>query len=180
VDFQHSFYQSAWYKKSPSGQDDSIEIDKVIAETINIMGQQAERNGLRLTLNVAPQLPRIHADSRRVRQILLNLISNSIKFTPEGGEIKISAAIRNGELVLTIADTGIGMSADDIPKALTRFGQIDSRLSRKYDGTGLGLPLSKRLVELHGGVLEIESIVGTGTTVTVRFPSDRVDQLKVA
>jgi signal transduction histidine kinase len=161
-------------------QDDSIEVDKVIAETINIIGQQAERNGLRLILNVAPQLPRIHADSRRVRQILLNLVSNSIKFTPEGGEIKISAAINDGELVLTIADTGIGMSADDIPKALMRFGQIDSRLSRKYDGTGLGLPLSKRLVELHGGTLEIESIVGTGTIVTVRFPSERVDQLKVA
>jgi signal transduction histidine kinase len=161
-------------------QDDSIEIEKVIAETLNIMGHQAERNGLNVILNLAPHLPRIHADSRRVRQILLNLISNAIKFTPEGGEIKISAAIKNGELVLIIADTGIGMSADDIPKALTRFGQIDSRLSRKYDGTGLGLPLSKRLVELHGGVLEIESVVGAGTTVTVRFPSDRVDQLKVA
>jgi signal transduction histidine kinase len=126
-------------------------------------------------------LPRIQADSRRVRQILLNLISNSIKFTPEGGEIKISAGMTDGEVTLTIADTGIGMSADDIPKALTRFGQIDSRLSRKYDGTGLGLPLSKRLIELHGGTLAIDSIVGTGTTVTIRFPRERiVDHLKVA
>ena len=87
----------------------------------------------------------------------------------------------DGELTLTIADTGIGMSADDIPKALTRFGQIDSRLSRKYDGTGLGLPLSKRLIELHGGTLAIDSVVGAGTTVTIRFPRERiVDHLKVA
>ena len=162
-------------------QDDAIEIEQIISETVKMIGQQAERGGLRLIQDLPPQLPRIHADSRRVRQILLNLISNAIKFTPEGGEIKISANITDGELTLTIADTGIGMSADDIPKALTPFGQIDSRLSRKYDGTGLGLPLSKRLIELHGGTLAIDSVVGAGTTVTIRFPRERiVDHLKVA
>ena len=162
-------------------QDDVVEIDHIITETVKMIGQQVKRGSLHLIQDLPPQLPRIHADSRRVRQILLNLISNSIKFTPEGGEIKISAGMTDGELILTISDTGIGMSADDIPKALTRFGQIDSRLSRKYDGTGLGLPLSKRLIELHGGTLAIDSVVGAGTTVTLRFPRERVvDHLKVA
>jgi two-component system cell cycle sensor histidine kinase PleC len=155
-------------------QDDEIDIAKVITDTVAIIGQQAERGKLRLTLDLAQPLPSVRADSRRLRQILLNLISNSIKFTPEGGEVKISALGDSEGVVLIVADTGIGMSADDIPKALTRFGQIDSRLSRKYDGTGLGLPLSKRLAELHGGSLEIESVVGHGTTVTVRLPRERV------
>jgi len=155
-------------------REDTIDIAKTVAETIVIISQQAEQNGLRLSVDVAPSLPPVRADDRRLRQILLNLISNSIKFTPEGGEVKISAAADDGGVILVVADTGIGMSADDIPKALARFGQIDSRLSRKYNGTGLGLPLSKRLAELHGGSLEIASTVGAGTTVTVRLPRERV------
>jgi signal transduction histidine kinase len=160
-------------------QDDVVEIAKVVSETVRMIGQQAEQNGLRLLLDLAPDLPRIHADSRRLRQILLNLISNSIKFTPGNGEIKISAAFDGDDLVLAVADTGIGMAAEDIPTALSRFGQIDSRLSRKYDGTGLGLPLSKLLVELHGGTLTIESTVGSGTTVMIRFPRERMADLEL-
>lgn len=160
-------------------QDDVVDIAKIIAETVAMISQQAERNDLHLSLDLTPQLPRLHADSRRLRQILLNLISNSIKFTPDGGEIKVSAAVDDGDLVLSVTDTGIGMAAEDIPTALMRFGQIDSKLSRKYDGTGLGLPLSKRLVELHGGTLTIESVLGSGTKVTIRFPRERIVGLEL-
>jgi signal transduction histidine kinase len=155
-------------------QDDTVDIARTIADTVAIIGHQVEHNGLRLTVDIAQPLPLVRADDRRLRQILLNLIANSIKFTPEGGDVRISASADADGITLAVADTGIGMSADDIPTALDRFGQIDSRLSRKYDGTGLGLPLSKRLAELHGGSLEIASTVGVGTTVSIRLPRERV------
>jgi signal transduction histidine kinase len=97
-----------------------------------------------------------------------------VKFTPRGGEIRVTVSRRGAGLTIAIADTGIGIAAQDIPRALERFGQVDSSLSRKYEGTGLGLPLSKRLMELHGGRLDIESVVGSGTTVTITFPAERL------
>ena len=116
----------------------------------------------------------MRADEKRLRQILLNLLSNAVKFTPSGGTVSASATVHNSGLDIVIADTGIGMKSEDIPRALERFGQIDSTLARKYEGTGLGLPLAKHLIELHGGTLKIESTVGTGTTVTVSLPHDRL------
>jgi two-component system, cell cycle sensor histidine kinase PleC len=86
----------------------------------------------------------------------------------------VAVSRRGAGLTIAIADTGIGIAAQDIPRALERFGQVDSSLSRKYEGTGLGLPLSKRLMELHGGRLDIESVVGSGTTVTITFPAERL------
>lgn len=127
----------------------------------------------KLTFDLAPPLPHqfIHADPVKARQILLNLLSNATKFTPEGGTISLFAEqTEGGFLDLVVADTGIGMSADDIPIALAPFGQVDSRLARKYEGTGLGLPLTKILTELHGGQLLIESRPGAGTKMTVRMP----------
>jgi signal transduction histidine kinase len=159
-------------------QDESVDISTIVSETVKMIGQQAERNGLHLFLELAPGLPLIHADSRRLRQVLLNLMSNAIKFTPENGEIRISAGTDDEGFLITVADTGIGMAAEDIPVALTRFGQIDSRLSRKYDGTGLGLPLSKRLIELHGGTLVLESVAGSGTKVFIRLPPKLIISLK--
>ena len=119
-------------------------------------------------------MPAIWADEQRVRQVILNLLSNSVKFTLPGGEIRI-AAFRSGEDVLIrVADNGIGMRPEDIPKALERFGQIDSSLARNREGTGLGLPLSKRLIELHGGRFILDSAVGVGTSITMTFPAARV------
>jgi signal transduction histidine kinase len=97
-----------------------------------------------------------------------------VKFTPRGGEIRVTIYQRGGALAIAIADTGIGIAPEDIPRALERFGQVDSSFSRKYEGTGLGLPLSKRLMELHGGRLDLESAVGIGTTVTASFPAERL------
>src|SRR5690606_5031378 len=107
------------------------------------------------------------------RQVLLNLLSNATKFTPAGGQITVFATCPAGMIELRVVDTGIGIAPGDIPKALERFGQIDSDLNRKYQGTGLGLPLSKRLIELHGGVLSLLSELGAGTTVTIIFPAER-------
>src|SRR5581483_9129369 len=113
-------------------------------------------------------------DERRVRHVLLNLLSNALKFTPTGGEVQISAARTPDGVAVSVSDTGIGIAPEDLPKALERFGQIDSSLGRKYQGTGLGLPLAKKLMELHGGTLTLESAVGVGTTALVIFPKDRV------
>jgi len=110
-----------------------------------------------------------------VKQILLNLLSNAVKFTPEGGSVRVSSRLDgNGSLCLAVRDSGIGMSASDIATALAPFGQIDSKLARKHQGTGLGLPICKSLMELHGGDIEVESRLGLGTTMTARFPATRV------
>jgi signal transduction histidine kinase len=154
-------------------QDEVLDVQEIVHETVKMTRGQADAAGVRVAEPSCGAIPLLRADRRRLRQILLNLLSNAIKFTPSGGEVRVTAAHREQGIAITVADTGIGMAADDIPKALERFGQIDSSLSRKYEGTGLGLPLSKRLVELHGGTLVIESAVGVGTRVTINLPADR-------
>ena len=123
-------------------------------------------------------MPKVRADLRKLKQILINLLSNAVKFTEPGGRVTVESRIdSDGALLLLVIDTGIGMKPDEIAKALEPFGQIDGGLDRAYEGTGLGLTLTKALVELHGGKLEITSRSGdgaTGTTVTVTFPADRV------
>jgi signal transduction histidine kinase len=117
----------------------------------------------------------LRADQRALRQMLINLLSNAVKFTPEGGRITVSAGDDDeGYFVVSVRDTGIGIAEEDQPKVLLPFNQVDSKLSRKYEGTGLGLPLTKRLMELHGGWLEIDSALERGTTVKLVFPPDRV------
>jgi signal transduction histidine kinase len=155
-------------------QEEDVDLAASIAECANMMARQAEAAGVRLDADPSAGLPRVRVDKRRLHQILLNLLSNAVKFTPRGGAVRVSAARGDGGLILTVADTGIGMAAEDIPKALERFGQIDSRLSRAYEGAGLGLPLAKQLVELHGGSLAIKSAPGRGTTVTITLPAARI------
>jgi PAS domain S-box-containing protein len=120
-------------------------------------------------------LPALRADMRMLKQILINLLTNAVKFTPPGGKVTIRwwANLDDG-FVFEVADTGIGMTREDIPKALARFGQVDGELNRQYEGAGLGLPLTKSLVELHGGSLKLQSKVNVGTRVTIRFPAERM------
>jgi signal transduction histidine kinase/HAMP domain-containing protein len=150
---------------------ESVQITELIDDSIRIVREQAESGGIALTRSIGQRLPKIEADATRVRQVLLNLLSNAIKFTPTGGHIEVTAEHAPEGIRVAVRDTGIGMEAASIPKALEPFGQVDSSIARKYGGTGLGLPLSKLFTELHGGRLTIESAPGKGTTVTVILPA---------
>jgi len=115
----------------------------------------------------------ILADPTRLRQALLNVVSNAIKFTPPGGTVTVNALRSKDGLALSVTDTGIGMSQSEVHTALENFGQVDGRLSRKFEGAGLGLPLAKQLIELHGGTLTIDSTPSSGTTVRILLPAAR-------
>ena len=133
---------------------------------------------MELELELPDGLPLLRADKRALKQILANLLTNAIKFTDPGGKVTLRGWCKmDSGFVFQVADTGIGIAPEDIPKALAQFGQIDSDLNRKYEGTGLGLPLTKALVELHGGYLDLQSEVGVVTTVTLRFPAARIVQV---
>jgi signal transduction histidine kinase len=147
---------------------------EVIDQALGHVIQQANAAGLDVRAEQGPSDARLRSDRRRICQVLINLLANAIKFTPTGGHIAVRTGHDADGLTIAVSDTGIGIAAEDIPKALDRFSQIENRLARKYEGTGLGLPLAKQLMELHGGSLMIESTLGIGTTVTVRFPPDRV------
>ncbi|HEX3498907.1 MAG TPA: MHYT domain-containing protein [Stellaceae bacterium] len=154
--------------------DEEIDLQELVAGALRMIEVEASRAGIALAIALGDELPLLRADARRVRQVLLNVLSNAVKFTPRGGEVRLTTTRRGGELGIVIADTGIGIAAADIPRALERFGQVDSSLGRKYEGTGLGLPLARRLMELHGGRLDLESEVGIGTTVIASFPGERL------
>jgi signal transduction histidine kinase len=151
-----------------------VDLARALAACAKIVATRAEAGQVRVEIDVPEDAPQLLADEQRFRQIALNLLSNAVKFTPPGGRVSASCARdESGALRLEIADTGIGMRPQDIPRALEPFGQIDSALARRFEGTGLGLPLTKKLVELHGGTLELRSQPGQGTTAIVRFPASR-------
>jgi signal transduction histidine kinase len=154
--------------------DDIVNLGDLIAGAVALSSPRAAEVGVTLRSATASGLPQVRADAQRLRQILLDLLSNAVKFTPNGGTITLSAERRGTDLALVVADTGIGMAPESISVALARFGQTDSQFARRHEGTGLSLPLVKRLVELHGGKLAIDSTLGSGTTVTVLLPADRV------
>jgi len=152
----------------------TIALDDLVADSLRMVAHQAKMGDVRLFEEIDPGVPFVHADERRLKQVLINLLGNAVKFTHPGGEVRLRAFEREGELVISVTDTGIGMAEDDIPVALERFGQIDSTLARRYEGTGLGLPLAKQLVELHGGRLAVESRIDVGTVVMVALPGERI------
>jgi signal transduction histidine kinase len=154
--------------------EETVDLTGIIDSCMRLMRDRADQAGLELTAHTPPSLPYLRADNRRLKQILLNLMSNAVKFTPEGGQVTVRAALADGGLNIVVSDTGIGIAAHDLAKALQPFGQIDSRMTRKYQGTGLGLPLTKSMIELHGGRLRLESAVGRGTTATLWLPPSRL------
>ena len=140
-----------------------------------LVAPQAEEKGVAIAIDVPAGLPPLNADELRMRQVLLNLLSNAIKFSHSGGSISLAMRLGDaGQVEMSVTDAGIGMTPEDIPKALQPFQQIDARLARSHEGTGLGLPLAKMLVEKHGGSLVIDSAPRRGTTVTVLLPAWRV------
>jgi len=161
------------------GQDTLEESENDVCDVIDacmpLVRERAAAARVRIELDVADGLPTIMIDLRRVKQVLINLLSNAIKFTELGGTITVSAAIDDsGGMTITVHDTGIGMRPDEIPRALEPFGQIDSSLARRYEGTGLGLSLARQLTETHGGQLQIESQIDVGTSVRVSLPAERL------
>ncbi len=153
----------------------TVDVPRVAVGTARLLSERAGRNGVRVVTAVPADLPPLVADERKLRQMLLNLLSNAVKFTPAEGVVTLGAhQAANGALWLSVHDTGIGMSGEELAKALEPWGQIDSALGRGHVGTGLGLPLTKSLIELHGGRLDVVSTPDRGTTMTLVFPPERV------
>jgi signal transduction histidine kinase len=155
--------------------DEQVDLAKVVGDCHRLISERVKTGRLELAIDLPPDLPMLLGDELRLKQIVLNLLSNAVKFTPAGGRVTLSAAVTpSGSLALAVSDTGIGMKAEEIPIALEPFRQIDSAHTRRYEGTGLGLPLARTLAELHGGTLSIESVPNRGTTVTVTLPPKRL------
>jgi len=155
-------------------QEDVVDVAEVAEVCVRQMQLRAAESGLRLELALPASPLMLRGDASKLRQILFNLLSNALKFTPVEGHVllKIEYA-SDGGINLVVKDSGVGMSPADIPLAMQPFTQLDNRLARRYEGTGLGLPLTRSLVELHGGSLRLESALSEGTTVTVAFPASR-------
>ena len=154
--------------------EEQVVIGPIVDEAVRLVAATAHQSGLVIEASLDGSLPLLSADRRAVKQILLNLLSNAVKFTPSGGRIALAAGVAKDGLWITIADTGIGIPAADIARLGRPFEQAGAGASRTKRGAGLGLALSRTFMELHGGVLEIESRLGSGTTVRVRFPPARV------
>jgi signal transduction histidine kinase len=156
-------------------KEEPIDLHETVQGSLAAVSAQALKNHVVLHVDLPANLPPVRADAVAMRQILINLLSNAVKFTPEGGEVTVSIEPeKDGGIALVIADTGIGMDEDEIVIALEPFRQVENALTKKYDGTGLGLPIARRLVELHGGRLEIASAKNIGTLIRAHLPPERV------
>ena len=155
-------------------QESEVEVREVVDSIARLVGPRVRDSGVELCGDLPGNLPRLWCDERKLKRMLLNLVSNSSKFTPSGGRIIVHAAAEGDGLAIIVADTGVGIAKADLGRVLEPFVQVESTLNRRHEGTGLGLPLVKAMVEAHGGSLVLESEVGRGTTVRLRFPSERV------
>jgi signal transduction histidine kinase len=147
-----------------------VNIRQTIDKAIQTVTPMAEKKGLALIVSIAPEVGQINSDERRVKQIIINLVNNAIKFT-EQGEVRLECEIRNDELVISVIDTGIGIRPEDVDKLFKPFHQIDTGLTRKHEGTGLGLSICQRLVELLGGKIWVESEWDRGSIFTFSLPA---------
>lgn len=151
-----------------------IDVVAMMEETMRIAAPAVQKGNFDLSVEIAPAFPILRADETRLRQVLLNLLSNAFKFTPEGGGISVTVVINDeGEPQFSVRDTGIGIAAEDIPHVLAPFGRLEQPTVDNERGTGLGLPLSKSLIEMHGGTFRIVSAPGEGTDVTFALPAHR-------
>lgn len=150
-------------------------LDEVVSDCVTLMNARAQSGAISLRTEIALDGPGLRADRRAVKQVLLNFLSNAIKFTPSGGHVSIAGCMgTKGTFALSVTDDGIGMTAAEVEVALSPFGQIDSKLARQHVGTGLGLPVTRSLMQLHGGDVVVTSAPGAGTTMTAVFPPERV------
>ena len=145
---------------------------RAIVSCCDLLALKAREAGVEIKTRIALDLPDVVADRRAFNQILINLISNAIKFTPRGGRITVSAICDGPKFAVTVEDTGVGIGEDDLPRLGEAFFQARASYDRRHDGSGLGLSIVKGLVRLHGGDIDIRSRLGEGTRVTVRLPID--------
>ncbi len=154
-----------------------LSLSEPIELAVRLVSERAQQNNVEVAVREAPGLPQIRGDIRKIKQIVINLLSNAVKFTPAGGSVTVSAdRAENGDLLIAVKDTGIGIAKEDMTKVFQPFGQADTGLDRHFEGTGLGLNLARALTELHGGELTLVSATkgpNQGTTATIRFPSGR-------
>jgi signal transduction histidine kinase len=152
-----------------------FDLTGAIDNALTLVRERALRNGLALSLKAAQDLGDWVADERKVKQILVNLLSNAVKFTPQGGRIDVSARRGNGCIEIAVADTGIGIAPEDQKKVFEEFRQAGSDHLKKAEGTGLGLALSRKFVEMHGGSITLQSEVGRGSTFTFTLPEKNLE-----
>jgi signal transduction histidine kinase len=154
--------------------DEDVDAHHLIQATCRLIRPRAADAGLELRELLEPDLPILRCDERKLKQMMLNLLSNAVKFTPSGGRVTVEARISAGGFTVTVRDTGIGIAKENLVRVLQPFVQVDSSLNRQHEGTGLGLPLVKAMMELHDGEILLESAPGVGTAVTLAFPPDRI------
>jgi signal transduction histidine kinase len=151
-----------------------VDVNRLVGSCVRMVRDRASISGVSVAADLPDRSPTLFADERKVKQILLNLLANAIKFTLRGGNVRVSLDWpEGGDMAIVVTDNGIGIAEADLATALEPFGQIDSGLDRKHEGAGLGLPLSRGLAELHDARLEIRSEVDVGTNVSVIFPKSR-------
>lgn len=149
-----------------------VDIRRVVHFAAETLSEPAERSQVEIDNRVVEPIPPLMADAARLKKVLVNLLDNALKFTPPGGRVVVEAAADPERgLTLTITDTGVGISAENLPLVLAPFGQLEGVKCRRHHGTGMGLPLSRQLIEAQGGNFHIESLPNAGTTITIRFPS---------
>ncbi len=155
--------------------EDTFDLRSELESCVRMMSERAKVGGVEVMCRVPGDLPALYADNRVVRQIVLNLLSNAIKFTGKGGEVILSADIDpGGHCVIQVSDSGIGIAPEYLDTIMQPFVQVESGMNRKYEGAGLGLSLVKSMAELHGASVQMDSAPGVGTTVSVRFPAERI------
>lgn len=154
-----------------SVEPEAVDFGPVLGACLLIAEVKAKEKSITIDTAMAPQLPLLHADPLRVKQIIINILSNAVKFTPDRGRIRIDAVAQpHGFVTISISDNGIGMSDKDIQTAMSPFGQVDSGFNRRHEGTGLGLPIAYALARMHGGDMKIQSAPNVGTRVNIILP----------
>jgi two-component system cell cycle sensor histidine kinase PleC len=148
---------------------ETVELDRILADCVRVVWGRANEKNLVVGSQIAPGI-RFTADRRALKQIALNLLSNAVKFTPDGGKVTVRGRVRGDKVTIAIEDNGIGIPRDALGKLGRPFEQVESQLTKRHQGSGLGLAIAKSLAELHGGVMRIRSVLGTGTMVIVRLP----------
>jgi signal transduction histidine kinase len=151
---------------------ETVDVTRTIGSAVRLLEERAKTKGVRLRVDIAPDFPHLRTDEKRLRQVLINLISNAVKFTPKNGQVTVKADVdpTDGAFIIVVSDTGVGIDPADIPLIMSRYGQVKGQTADSDSGVGLGLPLTQKIVTALGGQIEIRSRKGVGTAVTIRFP----------